>query len=142
LALPALLEFAGIAPTMAPCYPLTQHLAEKTHAYTRSRLSGESSRVKDLVDILLIAEFGGINGKLLYQAFQLTFDARKTHALPGQPHDPPSAWSGAFTRMALEVGLGFSTLNEAAYKLHCFLDPILLGEAIGMWDPVTWTWSS
>ena len=142
LSLPALLEFAGIAPAIVPCYPLTQHLAEKIHAYTRPRFSGESSRVKDLVDILLIAEFGSINGPLLYKAIKLTFDARETHALPRQLHNPPSAWFVTFTRMASEVGLSSSTLSEAADKLHFFIDPILQGEVTGIWDPITWTWSS
>ena len=56
LATPALLEFADIRSTVVLCYPLTQQLAEKVHAYARPRPSGESSRVKDLVDILLIAD--------------------------------------------------------------------------------------
>lgn len=33
LTTPALLEFAGISPTIVPCYPLTQQIAEKVHAY-------------------------------------------------------------------------------------------------------------
>lgn len=50
---PSLLAFAGVAPTTVRCYPLTAHLAEKLHAYTReysgpgdhasSRFSGHSS---------------------------------------------------------------------------------------------------
>jgi len=32
---PPLLELAGIPPTSFPSYPVTQHLAEKIHAYTR-----------------------------------------------------------------------------------------------------------
>ena len=38
LATPALLGFAGIQPTAIPCYPLTQQVAEKVHAYTRESL--------------------------------------------------------------------------------------------------------
>ena len=55
LTTPPLLAFAGIVPVTVPCYPLSQHLAEKVHAYVRPFSSGESTRVKDLVDILLIA---------------------------------------------------------------------------------------
>ena len=40
---PALLTFAGIAPTVVPCYPSTQQIAEKYHAYTRPHVSGVSS---------------------------------------------------------------------------------------------------
>ena len=34
---PALLAFADIDPTRVPCYPITQQIAEKLHAYTRPR---------------------------------------------------------------------------------------------------------
>ena len=60
---PALLEFAELAPTRVPCFPITQQIAEKLHAYTRPRKSGESSRVKDFVDMLLLSEMGTISGK-------------------------------------------------------------------------------
>jgi hypothetical protein len=37
LTTPPLLVFAGLPPTPVPCYPLTQQVAEKVHAYTRPR---------------------------------------------------------------------------------------------------------
>ncbi|HST54274.1 MAG TPA: nucleotidyl transferase AbiEii/AbiGii toxin family protein [Solirubrobacteraceae bacterium] len=51
-----LLSFAGIEPLTLPAIPLPQHLAEKVHAYTRLYGSSgqQSTRTKDLVDILLI----------------------------------------------------------------------------------------
>jgi hypothetical protein len=140
LATPALLEFAGIRSTVVPCYPLTQQLAEKVHAYTRPHPSGESSRVKDLVDILLIAGLGGINGPLLIQATQVTFDVRATHSLPRQLPDPSPAWSATFRKIASEVGLGYPTLAEAGQAARRFLGPILQGEATGTWDPAAWAW--
>ena len=42
--MPSLLEFAELAPTRVACYPLTQQIAEKAHAYTRPRASGESQK--------------------------------------------------------------------------------------------------
>ena len=52
-----LLAFAGINPIDLPALPLSQHLAEKVHAYTRTygATARRSTRPKDLVDILLIA---------------------------------------------------------------------------------------
>jgi len=43
LTMPTLLAFAGIPPATIPCYPLSQHLAEKVHAYVRPRASGAST---------------------------------------------------------------------------------------------------
>jgi arylamine N-acetyltransferase len=40
LTTPPLLAFAAIPPTAVPCYPLTQQVAEKVHAYTQPRATG------------------------------------------------------------------------------------------------------
>jgi hypothetical protein len=48
---PQMLSFAGITAAPFPCYPVTQHIAEKLHALLMPRLV-ENSRLKDLVDIL------------------------------------------------------------------------------------------
>ena len=52
-----LLSFAGIERIRVPALPLPEHIAEKVHAYTRKYgpKGRESTRPKDLVDILLIA---------------------------------------------------------------------------------------
>jgi hypothetical protein len=50
-----LLGFAEIEPTIVPCYPVTQHVAEKLHALSRRRALAVNSRVKDLVDIVVLA---------------------------------------------------------------------------------------
>lgn len=65
---PNLLDFVDVDPVRVPCYPITQQIAEKLHAYTRPRKSGESSRVKDFVDMLLLAELGTISGERLFRA--------------------------------------------------------------------------
>ncbi|MBZ5562247.1 MAG: nucleotidyl transferase AbiEii/AbiGii toxin family protein, partial [Acidobacteriia bacterium] len=52
---PDLLAFAEIAPAKVRCYPLTTQVAEKLHTYTRTYASGETSRARDLADILLAA---------------------------------------------------------------------------------------
>jgi hypothetical protein len=140
LTAPALLDFAGIQPTAIPCYPLTQQIAEKVHAYTRPHAPGEGSRVKDLVDILLIAELGQMDGQLLHHALRATFDTRKTHGSPLRFPDPPSTWSAPFRRLAEETGLGYRTLSDAGEAARRFLDPVLQGEAAGTWDPVRWSW--
>lgn len=137
---PALLEFAGIQPTVFPCYPITQQIAEKVHALTRSYSVKEVSRVKDLVDILLMAKSGEIDGKLLRRALQATFDARQTHSLPLFFPDVPKGWAIQFRMMAQETGLNSRSLEDAENAVKKFLNPILSGEGRGQWDPVQWTW--
>jgi hypothetical protein len=137
---PSLLDFAGFQPTIVPCYPVTQQIAEKVHAYTRPHVSGESSRVKDFVDILLLAELGKINADRLYHAIQATFDARQSHSLPKEIPDPPAEWSRPFQRLSAEVSLRQKSLDEANSAIKSFLNPILSARMIQQWDPGTWTW--
>lgn len=137
---PALLEFADIHPPVVQCYPLTQQIAEKVHAYTRPYAKGEVSRVKDWVDLLLIAELGVLNGQTLRRALQATFDVRGTHPLPARLSVPPSSWSAPFRRIAKEVNLGYPSLPDAVSAVSRFLDPVLQGQPVGIWDPITWGW--
>jgi hypothetical protein len=141
LTTPPLLAFAGIPPTAVPCYPLTQQIAEKVHAYTRPRGTGRTSRVKDLIDILLIAELGRMDGQVLRQAMDATFEARETHELPEHLPDPPLTWRAPFRRLTGETGLDYETLRDAAEAARCFLDPVLGSEATGVWDPMAWSWT-
>ena len=142
LIMPALLAFAHIPPNQMPCFPLTQQVAEKVHAYTRPHPSGEGSRVKDLVDILLIAGLKQMDGWALGCALRATFDARRTHSLPLRVPDPPSAWSAPFRRLAEETGLGCQTLTEAREAMRRFLVPVLQPDLAGTWDPQTWSWQA
>lgn len=138
---PSLLDFAGIKTTIVPCYPITQQIAEKVHAYTRPHISGESSRVKDFVDILLLAELGKINADRLYRAIQATFEARDTHPLPKEIPDPPGEWSRTFHKLATEVSLRHKTLDEANGAIKRFLNPLLIGSIVHQWDPDIWLWN-
>jgi len=140
LEVPDYLGFAGIQPTIVPCYPITQQIAEKVHAYTRPHSSGESSRVKDFVDILLLAEFGQIDPERLYYAIQTTFDVRKTHLLPREIPDPPAAWARPYQRITAEVSLRFQTLSEGNLAIKTFLNPILSRMRVYQWDPKLWFW--
>ena len=103
LEIPPLLTFAGIEPTIVPCYPITQQISEKYHAFTRPHVSGASSRVKDLVDILLLAEMGELDSTNLREAIEATFDDCKTHELPSEVPLPSKDWSRPFKKMAQEV---------------------------------------
>ena len=89
LTAPDLLLFAEIPPATVRCYPLTTQVAEKLHTYTRRYASGETSRARDLVDILLAASLEQFNDAKLRQAVEAAFRARATHAVPREMPDPP-----------------------------------------------------
>jgi hypothetical protein len=139
---PALLAFAGIEPTIVPCYPITQQIAEKYHAYTRPHESGESSRVKDFVDMLLMAKMGELDSVSLKQTIRGTFDDHKTHELSVSVPLPPKDWSVPYLRIADEVGIGFESLAAAGEALQQFLEPALGSESHLRWTPTNWLWGT
>ena len=141
---PDLLAFADIEPVVAPSLPLELQIAEKVHAYTRGygRSGMASTRVKDLVDLALIASASPVNADRLNRALRDTFAQRDRHELPGALPRPPADWRVPYARMALEVGLPTELVrgSELAGRL---LDPALsgdLGEAV--WEPATQRWAA
>lgn len=139
---PALLEFAGIAPARVPAYPLAQQLAEKTHALTRPYADGEASRVKDLIDILLIGQLSEFGIDVLRDALITTFQARSIHPMPDRLPPPPRSWDRPFSRLATELDAPWSRLEEAVPAVREFLAPVLPGKADSTWNPIEWRWIS
>jgi hypothetical protein len=122
---PDLLGFAGIAPAEVPSLPLEQHVAEKVHAYTRAYAGGEAStRVKDLVDLVVMASSFSFRAGRLRQALTTTFDERASHPLPAELPPPPDEWRTPYRRMAAEVDLD-SDVTVGYERAKAFLDPIL-----------------
>jgi hypothetical protein len=140
LVTPELLAFADIRPTIIPCYPFTQQIAEKLHAYTRLHVSGERSRVKDFVDMILMAALTEIQGEKLRQAIKATFSHRGTHPLPSQLSAPPRNWEASYRKLAGEAGVEYVALGDAFLALQKFLDPLLSNFPVEIWDPTSWGW--
>jgi len=87
---PDLLAFAGIDPAEVPALPLEQQVAEKVHAYTRTYGGRHaSSRVKDLVDLVLVKRFMTLDAARLRRALEVTFENRGRQALPGSFRSRP-----------------------------------------------------
>jgi hypothetical protein len=141
LTAPDLLAFADIAPAAVRCYPLTAQIAEKLHTYTRTYATGETSRARDLADILLAASLKQFDSAKLRQAIGATFQARATHAVPQEMPDPPGRISSSYKRLARDLDLPWPMIEEAAQAAARFLNPILVGNAQPSWDPVAWRWT-
>lgn len=141
LALPTALDFAGHATVEIPVLRLEQHAAEKVHAYTR-RYGAEqrrSSRVKDLVDIALVATTLSVDAALLRPALVSIFERRRTHALPPSLPAPPADWRRGWREIAAplpnppDLGKG----HDLAARL---VDPVLSGREAGRWSPDRLDW--
>ena len=112
------LGFAEISPASVPMIQREQQFAEKLHAYTLPR-SGANSRVRDLVDMVLLIESGTMSTARCREALQRTFMRRDTHDLPTLLEPPPDSWEIPFQRLAEECRLEGSA-NTAFAKVSVF----------------------
>ncbi|MEN8171548.1 MAG: nucleotidyl transferase AbiEii/AbiGii toxin family protein [Chloroflexota bacterium] len=135
-----ILDFAGITSTEVPCYPVTQQIAEKLHALTREYASGGSTRVKDVVDILLLAGLGGINGVMLSKAINGTFELRNTHPVPNEMPALSKSLRYKYDHLAKELNLAINNFDDADNALADFIEPVFRSDDPGMWDVETWRW--
>jgi len=140
LTAPPMLEFAGIQPTSFPSYPVAQHLAEKIHAFTRTYRTGSSTRIRDLIDILLIAMTSKLSSEELMRALRLTFEVRATHEMPKHLPDPPPEWVRLYSRPRRELELPWKNLEDALVAVRSFIEPVLQETALGNWSHETWKW--
>jgi Nucleotidyl transferase AbiEii toxin, Type IV TA system len=92
---------------------LRQQYAEKLHALTRIYETGESTRVRDLVDLVLLVEDALEPDAELVARVRLVFTVRRAHAVPGDLPDPPAAWRESYAALADEIGLTVSSYTDA-----------------------------
>ena len=114
-----LLKFAGIQPATFPTISKEQQFAEKLHAYTLPRDEDENSRVKDMVDLLLLIQAGTLKTDFLVLAIEKIFTYRDTHPLPASLEAPPTNWESKFDKLSKECAIEIS-LDDAFEKLSSF----------------------
>ncbi|MGA2222485.1 MAG: nucleotidyl transferase AbiEii/AbiGii toxin family protein [Verrucomicrobiia bacterium] len=119
------LGFAGIAAAQFPAISSEEQFAEKVHAYTLPREGRENSRVRDLVDLVLLVEQSHLDTVRLRNAIHETFQRRKTHEVPHALAPPPAWWSGPFAEMAQECHLEPKIENQFS-KVEQFYRTIAL----------------
>ena len=115
-----LLDFAGIPAVRIPVVPAAQQFAEKIHAYTFPWQDRDNTRVKDLVDLVLLVHAGLLEAAQVREALQVTFRLRATHPLTAELPKPPEAWSESFRALASELGLPVQDLEQAHAYLSAF----------------------
>ena len=106
------LEFAGISPAIIYAISKEQQFAEKLHAYTLPRTDRLNTRVKDLVDMLLLIREGSISEAVVRDNLSKVFHRRNTHNLPAALPLPPDSWDVKFDLLVKECGMNES-LDQA-----------------------------
>ena len=114
------LGFAGVAAAMVPVLSREQQFAEKLHAYATPRDSEHpNSRVKDLVDMVLLLKDGTLDPACTLDTLISVFRRRGQPRLPIALGAPPSSWATPFATMASECGIS-TDVEEACEDVRSF----------------------
>jgi hypothetical protein len=112
------LGFAGIKSPSLYMIPREQQFAEKLHAYTLPRQGAANTRVRDLVDMVLLIQSDTLVKAKVAEAIRVTFDRRGTHGVPHMLPPPPTDWQKPYDSLAKDcqltggIGKAFGTLNS------------------------------
>ena len=114
------LGFAKLHTKSIPVLSIEQHFAEKIHAYTLPRKGQLNSRVKDLIDMILLVRTKRIKTKKLREAIKQIFEHRGSHKMPDKLQAPPTEWEVPFSILAKDCLLSI-TLENAFKEIISFL---------------------
>lgn len=140
------IELAGIESPAYLIYPVADHVADKLCAtfelYGPARLP--SSRVRDLVDLVVIARTQHVDAG----ALRVAIDAERVHR--GLPEivqwDCPDGWTTNYAKVAHDVVecRDHRSFRTASALASAFLDPILTNEVDNdaTWSPSNLRWEA
>ena len=126
-------------------FAVADHLADKLCAITEThpRADGTvmaSTRVKDLVDVALIAGSQYVQGPALRRALA-TGASHRGLVLPPRFAVPDlDAWRTGYTRRAADAPTPVPSFRQAVDLAGRLFDPVLAGPVNASWDPQTARW--
>lgn len=112
------LDFADIPPARVRLVPVEQMIAEKVHAYVLPRGERENTRVRDLVDLLLLFELALPDPQQVRSAVERTFATRGGLLVPQDLPAPPESWRVEFEALAQELNMLEQALDEGFARLR------------------------
>jgi hypothetical protein len=118
-------------PSTVPAYPQlapprvevaapAQQFAEKLHALTRDYGEHPNTRLRDLVDLLILLEEDLVPTRGLLPVVRHVFDSRAMQVVPQEIPDPPPGWAADYAHLASQAGLRARTLKAALTRLRQF----------------------
>ncbi|MCC6162106.1 MAG: nucleotidyl transferase AbiEii/AbiGii toxin family protein [Acidobacteria bacterium] len=123
----ALTDVFGVTgPAQLPCLPLRFHVAQKLHGMTLPPRPGkQNERFRDLVDLLLMEAMITHDYAALRAACELVFRSRNTHAWPPDLSATPPHWAQPFARLAEELELANTDIEQALVRVRNFVAHIV-----------------
>lgn len=138
------LSIEGLVRPHYQLFPLADHVADKVCAilevHRRAGRPQPSTRVKDLVDLTLIASTQTMDGAALQTAITVGAAHRRL-TLPDRFTVPNlDVWRTGYPAKAHEAPGATPGFDDAVALAARFLDPILSGHPVATWDPRRTTW--
>ena len=115
------LGIEGLVPADVRVLDTSQHFAEKLHALTKPWETRENTRVKDLVDLVLLIERGDLDATAVAQAVRRVFQHRDTHPVPETIGPCPESWRDQYPHLASEADLRAGTMQQGLESLRTWL---------------------
>jgi len=100
--LPNSLDFAGIVAPLVEIIDVNRHAAEKFHGMLRDHGDRENTRVRDLVDLVILTEHELLEPSALAAAVQLVWSERDGVSPPTTLPSLPPSWLGRYERLVVE----------------------------------------
>ena len=113
VALPTALDFAGIDAREIEIIDIHRHAAEKLHAMQKDFGDRENTRVRDLVDVVLLSEHGLLVSDKLSTAVVKVWEEREGASPPSKPPKLPSSWPRRYEEAAAELELQALSFSDA-----------------------------
>lgn len=113
LPLPNSLAFAGIAAPLVEIIDVNRHAAEKFHGMLRDRGDRENTRVRDLVDLVILSEHDLLEVSALAAAVREVWRERDSASPPASLPALPSGWPDRYDKLAAEHALNTKTFPAA-----------------------------
>ena len=113
MALPNSLDFAGIPAPEIEVIDIHRHAAEKLHAIFRDFGERENSRVRDLVDVVLLVEHDLLNSATVATAVRRVWAERDRVDPPSDVPPLPESWHDRYERTATNQAMNTQTFPDA-----------------------------
>lgn len=126
--LPNSLQFAGLASVEVEIVGVHRHAAEKLHAMLKDFGDRENSRVRDLVDLMLLREHDLLSVPDLAAAVTAVWMEREATAPPAAFPDLPASWPQPYERLAAEHDVDPPSFTTAAARAAAMWAELLTAE--------------
>ena len=113
VALPNSLDFAGVSTPIIAIIPVRRHAAEKFHAMLKDFGDRENTRVRDLVDLVILIERELLQPSAVAQAVVEVWSERDGVDPPIELPRLPVGWPERYEALAAEHGLGAASFPAA-----------------------------